>query len=107
MNDILRDVVVAVVMVISSILLTAQWLTLYNSFNPIVVFFAFLFTLSLSILIISLILRISELMNELESTKRIIAMNSAEIEERIDSRLREYLRDLEERIESIERRIYR
>jgi len=102
-----RDAILAALMVISAVLLTSKWLSLYNSFDPVVVFFAFLFTLSLGLLIISLVIRIQSLMEELESAKRIIAMNSAEIEERVDSRLREYLRDLEERIEAIERRMYR
>ena len=102
-----RDAILAALMVISAVLLTSKWLSLHNSFDPVVVFFAFLFTLSLGLLIISLVIRIQSLMEELESAKRIIAMNSAEIEERVDSRLREYLRDLEERIEAIERRMYR
>ncbi len=102
-----RDAVLVTVMVISAVLLTSKWLSLYNNFDPFVVFFAFVFTLSLGLLIVSLVIRMQNLMEELESAKRIIAMNSAEIEERVDTRLREYLRDLEERIESIERRMYR
>ncbi len=102
-----RDAALAAVMVVSAVLLTSKWLSLYNNFDPFVVFFAFVFTLSLGLLIISLVMRMQSLMEELESAKRIIAMNSAEIEDRIDSRLREYLRDLEERIEAIERRMYR
>ncbi len=107
MDRIGREVVLAALMVISAVLLTSEWLSIYNNFSFAVVFFAFMLTLSLGALIICLIVRMQRLMEELESAKRIIAMNSAEVEERIDSRLREYLRDLEERIESIERRIYR
>jgi len=106
-DDTVRDVILAVLMVVSAVLLTSEWLSIYNNFNLTVVFFAFLFTLSLGALIISLVIRMQNLMEELESAKRIISMSSVEMEERIDARLREYLRDLEERIESIERRIYK
>ena len=106
-EDIARDAVLTVLMIVSAVLLTSEWLSIYNNFNLTVVFFAFLFTLSLGALIISLVIRMQNLMEELESAKRIISMSSVEMEERIDARLREYLRDLEERIESIERRIYK
>ncbi|RUM34434.1 MAG: hypothetical protein DSY33_02195 [Archaeoglobus sp.] len=106
-EEIVRDLALAVLMIVSAILLTTEWLSAYNIFNPVVVFFAFLFTLSLGALILSLVIRIQNLMEELESAKRIISMSSAEIEERVDLRLREHLREIESRIESIERRMYK
>ncbi|MFO7967254.1 MAG: hypothetical protein R6U44_06620 [Archaeoglobaceae archaeon] len=105
--DVRSDVGLVVIMVFSSVMLTYNWLLLYDRVSSAVMFFAFLLTLSLGALIISLILRMKEVMEEFESTKRAIAVNTDDLESRIDSKLQAYIDPLEGRLDRMERRSYR
>jgi len=105
--DVRADVGLVAVMVVSSIMLTYNWLSLYNNVNSTVIFFAFLLTLSLGALIISIELRMKKVMEEFESTKRAIAVNSDDLESRMEGRLSRIVAPVEESLERIERRIYR
>lgn len=105
--DVRADVGLVAVMVVSSIMLTYNWLSLYDNVNSTVIFFAFLLTLSLGALIISIELRMKKVMEEFESTKRAIAVNSDDLESRMEGRLSRIVAPVEESLERIERRIYR
>jgi len=102
-----EDIALTAIMVFSAVMLTYKWLSLYNNVDAAVIFFAFLLTLSLGALIISLELRMQKVMEEFESTKRTIAINADDLESRIEKKLNIYLRELEEKIDRIEKRIYR
>lgn len=105
--DVRSDIGLVAIMVFSSVMLTYNWLLLYDRVSSAVMFFAFLLTLSLGALIISLILRMKEVMEEFESTKRTIAVNTDDLESRVDSKLKAYIDPLEGRLDRIERRSYR
>ncbi len=102
-----EDIALTAIMVFSAVMLTYKWLSLYNNVDATVIFFAFLLTLSLGALIISLELRMQKVMEEFESTKRTIAINTDDLEDRIEKKFNVYIRELEEKVERIERRIYR
>ncbi len=102
-----RDIVLAALMVLSAIMLTYKWLSLYDRIDGSVIFFAFLLTLSLGGLLLSIELRMQKLMEELESTKRAIIVNTDDLESRLDGKLASYLEPIEARLERIERRMYR
>jgi|Deesub1362A_J573_1020465.scaffolds.fasta_scaffold00909_15 hypothetical protein len=102
-----RDVVLSVVMVFSAAILVYKWLGLYNKTDPTIIFFAALLVASLALLLLSIELRMQKIMDEFQSIKRIIAVNTDELESRMNSTFRANLKNLEERLETLERRLYR
>lgn len=103
-----REIILSVLMMISAVVLTYRWLSLvHNDVDFVVVFFAFLLTFSLGSLLLSMMLRMRRTVEELESTKRMIAANADELERRFEEKLFVYVRELEERLDEIQRRMYR
>jgi len=102
-----RDIFIVAVMAFSAIMLTYKWLSLYDNVDAGVIFFAFLLTISLGALIISLESRMMKMKDEFESLKRAIAVNSDDLEERLDTKFEKRIKLLDERLERIEKRIYR
>ena len=104
----IREIVLSVLMIISAVMLTYRWLSLvHNNVDFVVVFFAFLLTFSLGALLLSMMLRMRKTVEELESTKRMIAANADDLERRFEEKLFVYIRELEERLDEIQRRMYR
>jgi len=93
--------------VFSAVMLVYKWLSLYDRVDAAVMFFAFLLTLSLGGLLLSIEMRMQKIKEELESSKRGIAVNADNLESRIDARLNAYLEPIEARLDRMERRMYR
>ncbi|WP_456329649.1 hypothetical protein [Archaeoglobus sp.] len=102
-----RDVVLSVISVFSAAALVYRWLSLYDRVDATVIFFATLLIASLTLLLISIELRMQKIMDEFKSIKRTIAVNSDDLEGRIERLFIEKVRDLEDKLESLERRMYR
>jgi len=103
-----REVILSVLMMISAVMLTYRWLSLvHNDVDFAVVFFAFLLTFSLGALLLSMMFRMRKTVEELESTKRMIAANADDLEKRFEQKLFAYVKELEERLDEIQRRMYR
>ncbi len=103
-----REILFSALMIISAVVLTYRWLSLvHNNVDFVVVFFAFLLTFSLGALLLSMMYRMGKTVEELESTKRMIAANADDLERRFEERLSVYIRDLEEKLDEIQRRMYR
>lgn len=102
-----RDIVLSVISVFSAAALVYRWLSLYDRVDMAVIFFATLLIASLTLLLISIELRMQRIMDEFKSVKRTIAVNSDDLEGRIERLFIEKVRDLEDKLESIERRMYR
>ncbi len=102
-----RELGLSALMVFSAVMLTYKWLSLYNKADLGVIFFAFLLTLALGGLFISMEMRMRRVMEEFENTKRVIAVNSDDLEVRFEGILQANLRQIDERLENIERRLYR
>ncbi len=102
-----RDILFAVVMVISAVVLTWKWLSLYNNVDAVVITSAFLLTVALSLLLLSMEYRMESMKEEYESLKRTIAVNADDLEIRFENKLRAYMDGVDERLERIERRLYR
>ena len=102
-----RDVVLSVISVFSAAALVYKWLSLYNRVDGTVIFLATLLVASITLLLISIELRMQKVMDEFKSVKRTIAVNSDDLEGRIEALFREKIRDIEDKLESIERRMYR
>ncbi len=102
-----KEIILACLAVISAVVLTWKWLSLYDRVDNVIVLSSFTLTLSLSLLIVSLSYRMQKTKEEFESVKRVIALNSADLEEKIEGKLRAYLEPVEREIERIERKLYR
>ncbi|MET1124249.1 MAG: hypothetical protein ABWW66_03160 [Archaeoglobaceae archaeon] len=102
-----RDITLAALMTISAAALVYRWLSLYDRVDAYVIFFATLLMASTAALLLSIEFRMQNIKEEFQSVKRTIAVVSEEIESRVERAVDAKLRQVEEKIESIERRIYR
>lgn len=102
-----RDIMLSAISVFSAAALVYKWLSLYNRVDGTVIFLAALLIASLTLLLISIELRVQKIMDEFQSVKRSIAINSDDLESRIEALLTDRMKDVEKRLESIERRMYR
>ncbi len=102
-----RDFVLSAVMVFSAAILVYRWLSLYNRVDATVIFFAALLVASLALLLLSIEFRMQKIMEEFQSVKRTIIVNADDLEGRMEKMLDARIRLLEERLESMERRMYR
>ncbi len=102
-----RDFVLSAVMVFSAAILVYRWLSLYNRVDATVIFFAALLVASLALLLLSIEFRMQKIMGEFQSVKRTIIVNADDLEGRMEKMLDARIRHLEERLESMERRMYR
>ncbi len=102
-----REVVLSVIMTFSAAVLVYKWLLLYNKIDGTIIFFATLLVASLALLLLSIELRMQNIMEEFQSVKRTIIVNTDELESRIDAAFKERIEDLESKLEMIERRLYR
>lgn len=102
-----REMLFALLMMLSAVILTWKWLSLYDRVDAVVIFSAFLLTFSLGMLLLSLEYRMYKMKEEFENLKRLIAVNADDLESRMEGKLKVYMESLEERMERIERRLYR
>jgi len=106
-NSMRNEILLSILMIASAVTLTWKWLSLYNKMDSVIILSAFVLTLSLSLLIISVEYRMQKMKEEFESVKRVIALNSADLEGRIEGKLRAYIEPIEKHLERIDRKLYR
>jgi len=95
-------------MMVSAIMVVVRWLSLaYNSIDPYITFFTFLLMFSLGALLVGITWRMKNIRDELGSMRRIIMVNTSELEKRFDQKLEIHLKELRNRLDEIERRMYR
>ncbi|MCS7119317.1 MAG: hypothetical protein RMH75_05225 [Archaeoglobaceae archaeon] len=102
-----REVILSIVMVFSAAGLVYKWLSLYDRVDYVIVFLAALLIASLAIFLISVELRMQEMTEEFQNVRRTIAISSEELENRISKALRPEMRDLGEKIDSLQRKMFR
>ncbi len=103
----MRDFVLAALMVVSAAALVFRWLSLYNREDALTVFFAILLVASLALFLISIELRMQRMQEEYQSLKRTIGVISEDIEGRVEKIVYANMKAVENKLESIEKRIYR
>jgi len=102
------EFIFSILMMISAIMLTIRWYSLaYNSIDPYITFFTFLLMFSLGALLLNITWKMKSTREELGSMKRVIMANTSELEKRLDHKLERYLKELKDRLDEIERRLYR
>jgi len=93
---------------ISALMLVVRWFSLaYNSIDPYITFFTFLLMFSLGALLVGITRQMKNIREELESMRRVIIINTNELEKRLDQKLEIHLKELKDKLDEIERRMYR
>lgn len=106
-REMLREVVLSTVMVFSAAALVYEWLSMYNRFEPVLVFLAALLMTSLAMLLISVEMRMREMTEEFQNVKRTIVLSSDELESRVSGTIRRDIRELSEKIDALQRKLFR
>ena len=102
------EFIFCILMMVSAIMVVVRWLSLaYNSIDPYITFFTFLLMFSLGALLVGITWRMKNIRDELGSMRRIIMVNTSELEKRFDQKLEIHLKELRNRLDEIERRMYR
>ncbi len=106
-KEIGREIILSVVMVLSAVGLVYKWLSAFDRVDATIVFLAALLIASLAMFLISIELRMQAMTEEFQNVKRTIAISSDELERRIATAMRPELRELAEKIDSIQRKMFR
>lgn len=108
MYQMIGGAILSAVMVISSILLTWRWFqVVHGRVDSYVLFYAFLLTTSLGLLLLLTLYVMKRTVEEIESAKRVTSIGYREIEERLVDKLSRGLKEIEDRLNDLERRMYR
>lgn len=102
-----KDVGLAVLMTLSSIILTNSWLSRVGNSDPVIVLSAMILVGSLAALILLLNMRIIKLEETLNSKERSIRLNIKGVEENLDKRMEAIAQSTSHSIGEFSKRIYR
>ncbi|SFM68598.1 hypothetical protein [Methanolobus profundi] len=105
----IRDILFSVVMVVSSFVLTYEWLGRfkYSPANALIILAAMVMVGALAGMILSVDMRLRKLDNMLEAKERSLRINIQSVENNIDSRVHEVLLRMDDVIASLDRTRYR
>uniref|UniRef100_A0A7J2TJ02 Uncharacterized protein n=1 Tax=Archaeoglobus fulgidus TaxID=2234 RepID=A0A7J2TJ02_ARCFL len=106
-KDIGKEIVLSIVMVLSASGLVYKWLSLNDRVDLVIVFLAATLVASLALLLISVELRMQSMTEEFQNVRRTIAISSDELENRISKTIRPEIRELGEKIDSLQRKLFR
>ncbi len=103
-----RDTVFLVVMVLSSFLLSFEWLRRfeYASTNPLIILSVMILVGTLAVMIISINNKLQEFENKIESKDRTLKVNLESTETKIDERMNELSSKVDDAIYEFNRRKY-
>jgi hypothetical protein len=103
-----KDITLAVVMTLSSVVLTHKWLTRlgYNS-DPVIVLAALLLIGSLAAMILLLDMRLRKIEEALETRDRSLRINIQGVEEHLDKKMDAFVQKTNNTIGEFSKRIYR
>lgn len=104
-----RDILFSVVMVVSSFVLTYEWLGRfqYSPANALIILAAMVMVGALAAMILLVDMRLRRIDNMLEAKERSLRINVQSVENNLDSRMNEVLIKMDDVIDSIDRRRYR
>ena len=102
-----KDITLAVVMTLSSVVLTIKWLTrLGNSSDPVIVLSAVLLIGSLAAMILLLNNRLRNIEEALEAKERSLRINIQGVEAHLDKKMDGFIQKTEDKIGEFSKRIY-
>jgi len=102
-----KDVGLAVVMTLSSIILTNSWLSRVGNSDPVIVLSAMILVGSLAAMILLLNMRIIKLEETLNAKERSLRLNIKGVEENLDKRMEAIAQSTSNSIGEFSKRIYR
>lgn len=103
----LRDIGLAVVMTLSSLVLTYKWLTRIGDSDPVIIFSAMVLIGSLAAMILLLDSRLRGLEEALDAKERNIRINIKGVEENLEKKMQEFVSNTNVTIGEFSKRIYR
>ncbi len=103
----LRDIGLAVVMTLSSLVLTYKWLTRLGDSDPVIIFSAMILIGSLAAMILLLDMRLRRLEEALDAKERSIRINIKGVEENLEKKMQTFVNDTNVTIGEFSKRIYR
>jgi hypothetical protein len=103
-----RDTVFLVVMVLSSFLLSFEWLRRfeYKSTNPLIILSVMVLVGTLAVMLISVNNRLQELENKMEAKDRTLKVNMESTETKIEERMNELSSKVDNAVYEFNRRKY-
>ncbi len=103
-----RDTIFLVVMVLSSFLLSFEWLRRfeYTSTNPLIILSVMILVGTLSVMIISINNKLQELEDKMEAKDRTLKVNMENTETKIEERMNELSSKVDNAIYEFNRRKY-
>ena len=104
-----RDIVFSVVMVVSSFVLTFEWLGRfrYSPANSLIILSAMVMVGALAAMILSLDIRLRRIEDTLETKERSLRINIQSVEHNMDRRMDEVINIVDGAVEEFNRRKYR
>jgi hypothetical protein len=102
-----KDIVLAVVMVLSSIVLTYKWLTRLGDSDPVIIVSAMLLIGSLAAMILFISSRIRRLEAAIDAKERSIRINIKGVEEHLEKKIDSYIKSTSNTIGEFSKRMYR
>ncbi len=102
-----KDVGLALVMTLSSIILTNSWLSRVGNSDPVIVLSAMILVGSLAAMILLLNMRIIKLEETLNAKERSLRLNIKGVEENLDKRMEAIAQSTSNSIGEFSKRIYR
>lgn len=102
-----KDIGLAVVMIISSMVLTYKWLTRLGDSDPVIIISSMLLVGSLAIMIILLDARLRNLEEALDTKERSIRINIKGVEDNLEKKIEELSKNTTSTIGEFSKRLYR
>lgn len=102
-----KDVGLAVVMTLSSIILTNSWLSRLGNSDPVIVLSAMILVGSLAAMILLLNMRVIKLEETVNAKERSIRLNIKGVEENLDNKMEAIAQNTRNTIGEFSKRIYR
>jgi len=102
-----KDVGLAVVMTLSSIVLTYKWLTRLGDSDPVIIISAMLLAGSLAVMILFLNVRLRMLEEALNAKERSIRINIKGVEENLETKMDTIAQNTSNTIGEFSKRMYR
>lgn len=103
----IKDIALAVVMTLSSMVLTYKWLTRLGESDPVIIISAMLLIGSLAAMILLGNSRIRRLETALDAKERSIRINIKGVEEHLEKKMDAYIKNTTNTIGEFSKRIYR
>jgi len=102
-----KDVGLAAVMIVSSIILTDRWLNRFGDSDPVIILSAILLAGSLAAMILLLDLRLRKIEESINAKERSIRINIKGVEENLDKKMEAIAQSTSHSIGEFSKRIYR